>query len=181
MSGHNKWTQIKRKKGVTDQKRGQIFSKLLRAISVAAKEGTNPTNNTRLKSIIDKARDINVPLENIERAINKSSEIGDVEDLIIEAYGPEGIAILIEAQTNNRNRTISEIKKILSDHEAKWADPGSVLWAFEKDSFSPHEYHAKFPQKISDESEKKIIKILDALDEHDDVLEVYTNEVLNES
>lgn len=177
MSGHNKWQQIKRKKGVTDQKRGQIFSKLLRMISVAAKEDSNPQYNPKLKAAIDKAKENNVPQENIERAIKKSQEISDLENLIMEAYGPEGTAFLIEANTDSRNRTVSETKKLLSDHEAKWADPGSVMWAFEK---TAEGYQAKFPQKVSAQAEEKIIKLLEALDDHNDIDEIYTNADLSE-
>lgn len=171
MSGHSKWSQIKRKKGITDQKRGQIFSKLLRTISVAARGETNPDFNPHLRAAIEKAREQNVPQENIERAIKKSSEAKDVEGLVIEAYGPEGVALLIEATTNNRNRTVAEIKKIISDHNARWADPGSVLWAFEKEG---GEYKPKFPQTISDTAQKQLFKLLEALDDHGDVNDTYT-------
>ena len=177
MSGHNKWTQIKRKKEVTDKKRSQIFSKILRTISMAAKEDPNPNYNSRLKAAIDQAKEMNVPQENIERAIKKSSEIKDSEELIIEAYGPEGVALLIMAHTDNRNRSVAEIKKILSDHEAKWADPGSVAWAFEKTADG---YNSKFPQKISDDAEEKLLKLMEALDDHDDVAEIYTSADLNQ-
>jgi YebC/PmpR family DNA-binding regulatory protein len=172
MAGHNKWTQIKRKKEITDKKRGQIFSKLLRAISVAAKKDPNPLYNPQLKAAIEKAREANIPQENIERAIKKSSEVKNVEDIIMEAYGPEGVALLIEAQTDNRNRTTAEVKKILSNHGAKWADPGSVMWAFEKtnEGFLP-----KFLQEISQSAEEKILKLMEELDDHDDVVEIHTN------
>ena len=176
MSGHNKWAQIKRKKEVTDKKRGQMFSKLLRAISIAAKGDPNPSYNPHLKAAVDKAKEMNVPQDNIERAIKKSSEAKDVENIMMEAYGPEGVALLIEAQTDNRNRTISEVKKILSDHGAKWADPGSVMWAFEK---TGDDYVPKFPQKISAEAEGRLLKLMEALDDHDDVAEIYTSADLN--
>jgi YebC/PmpR family DNA-binding regulatory protein len=177
MSGHNKWAQIKRKKEVTDKKRGQIFSKILRAISIAAKGDPNPNYNPRLKAAIDRAKEMNVPQENIERAIKKSSEVKDIEELVMEAYGPEGVALLITAHTDSRNRTVAEIKKILSDNEAKWADPGSVAWAFEK---SAEGYNPKFPQKISQSAEEKLLKLMEALDDHDDVLEIYTSADLNQ-
>ncbi len=177
MSGHNKWTQIKRKKEVTDKKRSQIFSKILRAISMAAKEDPNPNYNSHLKAAVDQAKEMNVPQENIERAIKKSSEIKDAEELVMEAYGPEGVALLITAHTDSRNRTVAEIKKILSDHEAKWADPGSVAWAFEKTSDG---YNPKFPQKISGDAEEKLLKLMEALDDHDDVVEIYTSADLNQ-
>ncbi|MFA6136200.1 MAG: YebC/PmpR family DNA-binding transcriptional regulator [Candidatus Paceibacterota bacterium] len=174
MSGHNKWSQIKNKKGVTDKKRSQVFSKLLRAISLAAKQNDNPQYNSKLKATMDKAKENNVPQENIERAIKKSQEVENIESLIIESYGPEGVALLIEASTDNRNRTISEIKRIISDHQGKWADPGSVMWAFEPDT-NEHVWKAKFPQKISEDGERRLLSLMEALDDHGDVDEIYTN------
>ncbi|BCX15889.1 MAG: hypothetical protein KatS3mg098_118 [Candidatus Parcubacteria bacterium] len=178
MAGHSKWAQIKRKKEISDQKRSQIFSKLLRAISIAAREDPNPQYNPRLKAAIEKAKENNVPQENIERAIKRSQETGNLENLLIEAYGPEGIALLIEAVTNNKNRTVAEIKKILSDHNAKWADPGSVMWAFEKDEKG--EWESKFPQKVSPETKERLLALLEDLDNHDDVEEIYTSADLSD-
>ncbi|MEK7462826.1 MAG: YebC/PmpR family DNA-binding transcriptional regulator [Patescibacteria group bacterium] len=207
MSGHNKWSQIKNKKGVADVKRGKVFSKMLRAISIAAKSEPNPQFNPRLRSAIETAKEYLVPLDNIERAINKASEQKNLSEMVIEAYGPEGSAIIIEAITDNTNRTISEVKKILNDHDAKFANQGSVLWAFEKTtnnyeaSIDSHEewkpgseslatppkaecsedgqtstaWKAKFPQKISDDAKVKIEGLIEALDEHDDVQNIFTN------
>lgn len=188
MSGHNKWAQIKRKKGVTDQKRGQIFSKLLKAISIAAQKDSNPNYNPGLKAAIDRAKEANVPQDNIERAIKKSSEVKDLKEVLFEAYGPEGVALLIQAHTDNNNRTVAEIKKILNDHDGKWADPGSVMWAFEKNTNQHNqesaeheeEWVAKFPQKVSGVAEEKIIKLMEALDDQDDVTEIYTNAEIGE-
>jgi len=177
MSGHNKWSQIKHKKGVSDVKRGNMFSKLLRAISIAAKDEPNPQFNPRLRTAVETAKEYLVPLDNIERAITKASEQKDLEEMVIEAYGPEGSAIIIEAITNNTNRTISEVKKILSDHGAKFANQGSVLWAFDapvKGSENA-EWKAKFPQAISEDSKAKLEKLIEALDEHDDVQNIFTN------
>jgi YebC/PmpR family DNA-binding regulatory protein len=179
MSGHNKWSQIKHKKGVSDVKRGRVFSKLLRAISIAAKDEPNPQFNPRLRTAVETAKEALVPAENIERAINKASEQKDLSEMIIEAYGPEGSAIIIEAITDNTNRTISEIKKILSDHGAKFANQGSVLWAFTapiKGSENA-EWTAKFPQSISEESKIKLNALIEALDEHDDVQNIFTNTI----
>ncbi|MEK9186468.1 MAG: YebC/PmpR family DNA-binding transcriptional regulator, partial [Patescibacteria group bacterium] len=97
MSGHNKWSQIQHKKGVVDKKRGATFSKLLNAVSIAARSGPNPDFNPRLRSVIEKAKENKVPQENIERAISKASENKNLEELTIEAYGPEGSALIIEA------------------------------------------------------------------------------------
>lgn len=180
MSGHNKWSQIKNKKGVTDVKRGKIFSKILRAISIAAKTEPNPQFNPRLRTAVETAKENLVPLENIEKAINKASEQKDLSEMVIEAYGPEGSAIIIEAITDNTNRTISEVKKILSNHVAKFANQGSVLWAFDapvKGNADATEWKAKFPQSISEESKAKLEKLIEALDEHDDVQNIFTNVV----
>lgn len=175
MSGHSKWKKIKHQKGAADQKRGRIFSKLLAAISIAAKEESNPQFNPRLRSTIEKAKENNVPLENIERAIKRSQEVKTLEELVIEAYGPEGAAVLIEAITDNRNRAISEIKKIINDQGAKWADSGSVFWAFEPPAGGSGEWRVKFKNEISAEGKEKLEKLIEALEEHDDVQKVYTN------
>jgi YebC/PmpR family DNA-binding regulatory protein len=172
MSGHSKWAQIKRKKEVTDKKRGQIFSKLLRAISIAAQKDPNPNYNPNLKAAVDRAREANTPQDNIERAIKKSSEAKDIKEVLFEAYGPEAIAFLIQAQTDNSNRTVAEVKKILNNHGGKWASPGSVMWVFEK---TVDGYQSKFPQNVSREAKERIIKLMEALDDQDDITEIYTS------
>lgn len=135
MSGHSKWSQIKHKKAITDAKKGKIFSKMVRLISVAARaKGKDPEANPTLRMLIDKARSLNMPVENIERAIAKGAgelEGSKIEEFLLEAYGPAGSALLIEGTTDNRNRTVSEIKYLLSEHDGKLANPGSVLWLFE--------------------------------------------------
>lgn len=135
MSGHSKWSQIKHKKAVTDAKKGKIFSKMVRLISVAARaKGKDPESNPTLRTLIDTARSLNMPVENIERAIAKGAgelEGSKIEEFLLEAYGPGGSALLIEGTTDNRNRTVSEIKYLLSEHDGKLANPGSVLWLFE--------------------------------------------------
>lgn len=136
MSGHSKWSQIKHKKAITDAKKGKIFSKMARLISVAARaKGKDPEANPTLRTMIDKARSLNMPLDNIERAIAKGAgelEGSQIEELTIEAYGPAGSALIIEGTTDNRNRSLSEIKFLLSQHDGKLANPGSVLWLFER-------------------------------------------------
>jgi len=136
MSGHSKWSQIKHKKGISDVKKGKIFSKLARIITIAARDkGGNPQTNSSLRLAAEKARSFNMPQENIERAIKKGlGEIEGVkfEDFLIEAYGPEGVALIIEGLTDNKNRTISEIKYLFSEHNGKLAQSGSVLWLFER-------------------------------------------------
>ncbi|MBI2592876.1 MAG: YebC/PmpR family DNA-binding transcriptional regulator [Candidatus Colwellbacteria bacterium] len=172
MSGHSKWKQIKGKKAVTDEKRGQLFTRFLNGIRVAAKSDPNPEFNPHLKAAIAKAKEENVPQENIERAINQAKD-GETEELLIEAYGPHGSPLIIAALTDNKNRTVAEIKKILSDHDAKMADPGSVLWAFERNGFD--EWTAKFPKSVDPETREKISALIDELDKNDDVTKIYTS------
>ncbi|OGY60957.1 MAG: hypothetical protein A3F99_00900 [Candidatus Colwellbacteria bacterium RIFCSPLOWO2_12_FULL_43_11] len=173
MSGHSKWSQIKHKKGVTDKKRGQVFGKILRAIRIAAKDESNPEFNPRLRTVIEKAKEAQVPQENIERAL-KQTENKDLEEIIIEAYGPAGSAIIIEAITDNRNRTINEIKAILSNEGAKFADPGSVKWAF--DLPKPGElWQPKFKQALNEEDKTKLYALVQVLEEYEDTQKVSTN------
>ncbi len=180
MSGHSHWSGIKHKKGIADQKRGQMFSKLLSAITAAARAEQNPEFNPRLRTAIQKAREVNVPSENIERAIKRAKESDTVlEELMLETYGPAGTALLIETITDNKNRTIPEIKKILNEQGAKWAEPGSVRWAFSAEGGSasggePH-WKPKFPQTLSEEDANKLNILIEALEDHDDVQKVYTN------
>jgi len=136
MSGHSKWSTIKRKKGAADAKRGKIFTKLIREIQVAAKMGGGDENaNPRLRSAIQAAKAANMPLANVEKAIKKGTgELEGVtyEEVTYEAYGPGGVAIFMEAMTDNKNRTVSEIRHILSKAGGNLATNGSVAWMFEK-------------------------------------------------
>lgn len=135
MSKHSKWAKIKRQKGVTDVKRGVIFSKLSRGITLAAREGTDPAINFRLRMAIDRALAENMPKDNIERALEKAAGAGDgviLESITIEAKGMGGSAILIDVLTDNKNRSFGEIRNILSDHGCSPAEPGSFQWLFER-------------------------------------------------
>lgn len=172
MSGHSHWAGIKRKKEVIDQKKGRVFSKLLNAISIAARLDPNPQFNPRLRTTIDKAKENKIPQDNIENAIKRASEDKNLEEVLAEAYGPGGVAILIEAITDSKNRAISEIKNILSGSGAKWAEPGSVRWLFEQ---IEDEWKAKFNQQISGATKVKIKNIIEKLEDHDDVQKIYTN------
>lgn len=136
MSGHSKWAQIKHKKAKTDLERGKAFSKLIRLITVAARQGGgNPENNPRLRLAIQKAREMNMPQENIEKAIKKGTgELEGVayEEIIYEGYGPGGVAIMVEATTDNRNRTTAEIRHLFSKHGGNLGETGCVSWVFER-------------------------------------------------
>src|ERR671937_1505594 len=135
VSGHSKWAQIKRSKGANDQKRGQLFTKLGREISVAAKEGgADPAGNSRLRLAIDRAREANMPMDTIQRAIQRGAGGGEgaaLEEVVYEAYGAGGAALLIEATTDNRNRTVAEIRATLTRGGGSLGESGSVAWNFE--------------------------------------------------
>ncbi|MDP2704573.1 MAG: YebC/PmpR family DNA-binding transcriptional regulator [bacterium] len=172
MSGHNKWSQIKHKKEAKDQKRSKLFSQLVKEISIAARGNQGPNFNPHLRAAVERAKDAKVPKENIERALKKASDSKNLEEITIEAYGPGGIAIIAEALTDNKNRTVNEIKHLLSEHDGKFAESGSVGWAFEKED---GEWKPKFPQEISNEDKQKLQKLLEALENHDDVSSVSHN------
>lgn len=136
MSGHSKWAKIKHQKGANDAKRGALFTKLGRNITIAASEGGgDPDMNFTLRLAIDKARQANMPKDNIERAIKKGTgeiESGRLEKVSYEAYGNDGIAMIVDCNTDNTNRTMPEVKKIIEGAGGKFADPGSVSWQFEE-------------------------------------------------
>ncbi len=237
MSGHSKWSQIKRKKGATDAKRGQLFSKLARAIIVAAREGgPDPAANLALQNAIDKARDASMPKDNIERAIARgagpSADDAAYETVAYEGYGPSGIAVYVEAVTDNRNRTAADVRHIFSKAGGSLGEAGSVAWLFERravvlvdggadedeltlaaaeggaddveregDSWrviaAPEALSSvreaveaagmtvesadltmvpKTTVELADESDaKKVLRLMDALEENDDVQDVYAN------
>lgn len=134
MSGHSKWSKIKRKKQGADAKRGRLFTKIIREITVAARnDGGNPGANPRLRSAIDEAKEANMPQENIERAIKRGTgelEGLTLEEITYEGYGPGGVAMLIEVVTDNRNRTTAEIRRVFSKHNGNLGNQGSVAWQF---------------------------------------------------
>jgi YebC/PmpR family DNA-binding regulatory protein len=134
MAGHSKWKQIKRAKGAADAKRSQVFTKLGREITVAAKTGADPDANPRLRLAIDRAREQNMPKDVIERAIKRGSGEGGEADLVevtYEGYGPGGIAVLVQALTDNRNRTVSDIRNVFARAGGALGEAGSVAWQFE--------------------------------------------------
>jgi len=135
MSGHSKWKTIKRQKGVTDAKRSQVFTKFGHEISVAARQGgPDPESNPRLRLAIDRAREQNMPKDNIERAIKRATGEGaeaTIEEVVYEGYGPGGIAILVHALTDNRNRTVSEVRNAFARAGGNMGEAGSVSWLFD--------------------------------------------------
>ena len=137
MSGHSKWSSIKHKKGAADAKRGKLFTKLTRSIIVAAKEGGgDPSGNSSLANAIEKAKSYSMPKDNIDRAIAKGTGSGadsdNFETVIYEGYGPEGVAVVVEALTDNRNRTASEVRHAFTRHGGALGATGAVLWQFDR-------------------------------------------------
>jgi len=138
MSGHSKWATIKHKKAATDAKRGSLFTKLIKEITVAARTGGNPDTNPRLRTAIDRGKEASMPADNIERAIKKGTgELEGVsyEDIALEGYGPGGVAIYVEGVSDNKNRTTSEVRTLFSKGGGNMAGAGSVSWMFEKKGY----------------------------------------------
>lgn len=175
MSGHSKWASIKHKKAAVDAKRGKLFTKIIREITMAARlSGGNPDNNPRLRTAIDSAKEANMPQDNIKKAIQKGT--GELpgavyEDVIYEGYGPGGVAIIVEGTTDNKNRTVSEIRNIFSKRNGNLGDNGCVGWMFTAKGYISIEKN-----KTSEEKLLEIVLELGADDlrtEDDDVFEVF--------
>jgi YebC/PmpR family DNA-binding regulatory protein len=237
MSGHSKWSSIKHKKGAADAKRGKLFSKLSRAIIVAAKEGgPEPANNLALQNAIEKARSYSMPKDNIERAIargaGQDADAAAFETILYEGYAPGGVAVIVEALTDNRNRTAADVRHLFAKSDGNLGESGSVAWLFERRAIvlvdgtadedeltlaaaeggaedierdgsswqvtaAPEDLSAvraaiegagftvdsaeltmapKTTIEVADESQaKKILRLIDALEDNDDVQEVYAN------
>lgn len=171
MSGHSKWATIKRAKGVEDVKRGKIFSKLSRAISLAVRKGgPDPDGNPTLRTAIEKSRSYNMPNENIQRAIGAAATAPALEEAIYEGYGPSGVAFMVKVLTDNKNRTLSEIRRIFELHGGKLGEAGSAAYVF-TDPDNP-----TFDVLVTDpDAAKKVLALAGALDEQDDVQDIYSN------
>ena len=182
MSGHNKWSQIKRQKGKTDAQKSKTFSKYAKLISVEAKKASGNRESPGLKAIIDRAKAENMPNDNIERAIKKATDNSAVmENITYEAYGPGGCAMIIEALTENRNKAAQEIKFILGKFNFALAGMGAAAWAFSKQLTTDNKQLTTGGWKptttcpISDEDAEKLGKLVEELEENDEVQEVFTN------
>src|ERR1035437_1150820 len=176
MSGHNKWSQIKHKKDITDAKKSKIFSKLVRYISVEAKLA-HGKDSPGLRAAIEKAKKVNMPAENIERAIKKANEPGAHMDAITyETYRPGGVGIIIETLTDSENRTAQDIKHILTKNGFALGGIGAVTWGFQKDK-TPEGmvWKPNMLVPVSDEDLELLDKLVEEFEENDDVQEVYTN------
>lgn len=174
MSGHSKWSTIKRKKGAEDAKRAKIFTRLGRDIMVAAREGGSDENaNPRLKLAIVKARSANMPKDNIERAIKKGTgEIagGEVVEMLYEGYGPEGVAYIVEILTDNKNRALAEVKHAFSKHEGSLATNGAVMWQFDQKGYITLKSAADFDTVFMEAAEAGAEDVVD----EDGIIAVYT-------
>ena len=174
MSGHNKWSKIKRQKEKTDGQKSKIFGKMVKLITTEARKANGNLKSPGLQNAIEKAKAVNVPSDNIERAIKKSTEAGaTMEAITYEAYGPGGCGLIIETLTDNHNKAAQEIKHILSEQGFALAGIGSVKWAFEH---TPQmEWQATTTIPLSDEDGAKLGELIDALEENDEVQDVFTN------
>jgi YebC/PmpR family DNA-binding regulatory protein len=174
MAGHSHWAQVKHKKAIVDAKRGQIISKLIRAITIAAREGNNPETNYKLRSAIERAKEFQVPLENIERAIKKGETREDnLEEIIFEAY-LEDVQILIKAITDNKNRTLGDLRHLLNRFNGRLAEPGSVIWNFRE----------KGVIVVSKNDETKVLEFANLIEDYEekngDILLITNPSFLNE-
>jgi len=189
MSGHNKWSQIKEKKGKTDAKKGRVFSRYAKLITNEARLAKGNREAPGLRTAIERARKENMPNDNIERAIKKATEAGGtaLESILYEAYGPGGVAMLIEVLTDSRNRASNELKFLLSENGGNLASPGAASWAF-----SHHPASGTPPQAGGDENKmggwvatttvpledadiEKLEKLVEAIEAYEEVQEVFTN------
>ncbi|PCI29002.1 YebC/PmpR family DNA-binding transcriptional regulator [Candidatus Wolfebacteria bacterium] len=174
MSGHNKWSKIKHKKAATDSARSKVFTKLVKLIQVEAKKADGNVNSPGLKSVIERAKKENMPSDNIDRAVKKGSSSDQVamDEVTYETYGPGGVAVIIEGLTDNHNRTGAEMRSLLSKNGYALAAPGAASWAFTKSEgvWTPNQ-----TTDISEEDGEKLSRLIDILDDNDDVQDVYTN------
>lgn len=174
MSGHNKWSQIKHRKGAADKAKSNTWGKLAKRIAVESKLTNGNVDSPALRTWIEKAKKENMPKDNIERAVAKgiAADASNLESILYETYGPGGTAILIQAVTDSRNRTAQEIKHLLTKNGLALAAPGSAAWAFTK---TAEGYEPNTTVPLSDDDGEKLTKILEEIDAHDDVDDVFTN------
>jgi YebC/PmpR family DNA-binding regulatory protein len=174
MAGHNKWSKVKHKKAVTDARKSKTFSKYAQLIAAESKNVGGDTSAPALKALIERAKGESMPQENIDRAVRRGAglEGGPLEEVIYEAYGPGGTAMIVQAMTDNRNRTAAEVKHALSKHGYALAEPGAASWAFAKDAqgFTPHTTIA-----LDVDTHAALTELVEALETLDDVGIVTTN------
>jgi YebC/PmpR family DNA-binding regulatory protein len=182
MSGHSKWSTIKRKKGANDAARGKIFTRLAREIQVAARSGADPNSNMTLRLAVDRARAENMPKDNIDRAIRRGAglekDAAEIEEVSYEGYGPHGIAIIVQCLTDNRNRTISEVRRAFTRANGSLGEPNSVAWQFTENGYLGYNLFDDEGQSKKIDSDELFMAALDAgavdVQVSDDMVEVYT-------
>ncbi len=174
MAGHNKWAQIKRQKGANDAAKSRVWAKLSRRLTVESKKANGDANAANVRSVVETARKENMPKDAIERAIHKgtTADAASMESVVYECYGPGGAAVIISCLTDNKNRTLQELKGIFAKHAIALATPGSALWAFDK---TAEGYAPKTTIPLSADDHDALMKVLELIDALDDVEEVYTN------
>ncbi|MEK7606464.1 MAG: YebC/PmpR family DNA-binding transcriptional regulator [Patescibacteria group bacterium] len=173
MAGHNKWKQIKEKKGATDAKRSKLFTKYAKLIRVEARLAKGDINSPMLRAAIENAKAAYMPKENIERAVASAMGAQADEKVLYEAYGPGGCALIITGLTDNNNRTVQEIKHLLSEHNTSLGTQGSVMWAFTKNAEGG--YTPNNTVTLSEDDEEKLGALMEDLHDHDDIQDIYTN------
>lgn len=172
MAGHSKWAKLKHTKGKTDAQKAKLFSKLVKIIGVELKMAKGDKTAPGVRAAIEKAQTANMPKDNIDRVLSKNDGV-EMERVVYEAYGPGGTALVIEGYTDNKNRTVQEIKHLLSLNGGTFANTGAAMWAFAKNATGVLE--ATMPVEINDEDGEKLSQLVEALEDHDDINEVYTN------
>ena len=183
MSGHSKWATIKRKKGANDAARGKVFTKLAREIQVAARNGADATTNFALRLAVDKARAENMPKDNIDRAIRRGAglekDAAEIESIMYEGYGPHGIALLVDCLTDNRNRTISEVRRVFTRSNGGLGEPNSVAWQFTSTGYIALDLVDANGNRLNVDPEQIFMVALENgatdVEISDDVVEVYTD------
>ncbi len=183
MSGHSKWSTIKRKKGANDAARGKVFTKLAREIQIAARDGVDPEMNFTLRLAMDRARAENMPKDNIERAVRRGAGLdkdgAEIEEVVYEGYGPHGVAVLVECLTDNRNRTIAEVRRVFTRANGNMGEPGSVAWQFASKGYVVVELEDEDGVANGTDPEELFMAALDSgaedVEISSDAVEIYTD------
>lgn len=173
MSGHNKWSKIKHKKAATDAAKSQVFSKHSIIIAMESRRANGDVNSPALAAAIERAKKDSMPKDNIERAVAKGAGVGSaaLEEVLFEGYGPGGVAMLIQAVTDNNNRTAAEIRSTFTKNGLEMGTPGSAAWAFTKTADG---YNPTTPMELDDETGEKLAEFIEKLEDNNDVTNVYT-------
>jgi YebC/PmpR family DNA-binding regulatory protein len=176
MSGHNKWSKIKHKKGAEDAKRSKIFSKLSKVITMESKKANGDVNSPSLATVIETAKKENMPKDTIDRAVKKGldSDVAMLDPVTYESYGPGGSAMIIEGLTDNKNRAAAEVRHILSKNGLELAAQGAASWAFTKEH---GEWTPSQTVELDDSDGEKLSKVIEDLEDNDDIQGVYTNAI----